>query len=110
MTKEGVEVFVFMSETILLLQPIAVMIEKPEGVEDLWITVQYDVFNSIRLRNKPFYVLGDFNCNMLVDNKMKQIINNVKLTQLINKPRRTTPHSATLLDIIVTNRPDLAPQ
>ncbi len=39
---------------------------------------------------------------------MEQIIKNFKLTQLIGKPTRTTSHSATLVDIIVTNYPALA--
>ena len=115
--------------------PINVNIDPIEGVENLWLTVQcrklpsiirgclyrhphsnshsYDyitnVFNHIRLRNKPFYVLGDFNCNFLSkNNKMEQIIKNTKLTQLIDKPTRNTSLSSTLLDIIVTNSHALA--
>ena len=113
---------------------INVNIDRIEGIEDLWLTVQYrklpsmtigcmyrhphansltfdyilDVFNYIHLRNKPFYVLGDFNCNILSkNNKMEQVINNTKLSQLVNKPTRTTSLSATLLDLIVTNTPSL---
>ena len=113
---------------------IDVNIDRVEGIEDLWLTVQcrklpsitfgcmyrhphansltfdyiLDVFNYIHLRNKPFYVLGDFNCNFLSkNNKMEQIINNTKLNQLVNKPTRTTSLSATLLDLIVTNSPAL---
>ncbi len=39
---------------------------------------------------------------------MDQIIFNAKLTQLVKKPTRITSCSATLIDIILTNRPDLA--
>ncbi len=39
---------------------------------------------------------------------MEQIIKNTKLSQLIDKPTRTTSHSATLIDIIVTDSPALA--
>lgn len=121
----------------LTVSPIDVNIDPIEGVENLWLTVQCkklpsiiigclyrhphaklqsydyitDVLNYIRLRNKPFYVFGDFNCNILSkNNKMEQIIKNAKLTQLIDKPTRTTSHSTTLLDIIVTNSPALALQ
>ena len=63
-----------------------------------------DVFNYIHLRNKPFYVLGDFNCNLLSkNNKMEQVINNAKLNQLVTKPTRTTSLSTTILDLIMTN-------
>ena len=67
-----------------------VNIDQVEGVENLWLTVQcrklpsviigclyrhphsnshsYDyitnVFNDIRLRDRPFYVFGDFNCDI----------------------------------------------
>lgn len=102
----------------LTVTPINTAIDKPDGVEDLWFTVQcrklpdfiigcffyrhphssVDTFNYsekifkfITLRNKAFYVLGDFNCNFLLkNNKMENIIFNAKLTQLFDKPTRTT--------------------
>ena len=128
----GVCLYVRESLTVTLVN---ITIDKPEGVEDVWVSVQSrklpsiiigclyrhphsslhtynyitEVFNFISLRNKAFYVFGDFNCNILSsNNKMKQIINNNKLTQLIDKPTRTTSDSATLIDIIVTNKPELA--
>ncbi len=36
---------------------------------------------------------------------MKHIIVNAKLTQVITKPTRITPTSATLIDLIITNKP-----
>ena len=54
-----------------------------------------------------FYILGDFNDDFLSNNsKLKQIITNARLTQLITKPTRITHNSATLLDLIITNTPD----
>lgn len=109
----------------LTVMPINTAIDKPDGVEDLWLIVQcrklpafiigcfyrhphssVDTFNYIEeilkfitLRNKAFYVLGDFNYNILSkNNKMENIIFNAKLTQLIDKPTRTTSCSATLID------------
>ncbi len=104
---------------------------RPQGVEDVWVTVQSckfptiivgclyrhpkslsqtydyitDVIKSVSLKNKHFYILGDFNDNILSNNsKMKQIIANSKLKQVIIKPTRITPTSATLLDLVITNK------
>ena len=104
---------------------------RPQGVEDVWVAVQSSKFPSIiigclyrhpkslsqthdyisdiikyvSLKDKPFYILGDFNDNILSDSsKMKQIISNAKLTQVISKPTRITPTSATLIDLIITNK------
>ena len=109
--------------------------DRPEGVEDVWVTVQCrmlpsvivgclyrhpkalaqsfdyisNVLQCISLRDKPFYVLGDFNDNFMhANSKVKQIVLNAQLTQLINKPTRITPTSATLLDIAATNKPESA--
>ena len=87
--------------------PIATDIVRAQGVEDVWVTVQSSKFPSViigclyrhpksrsetydyitdvirhfSLKGKPFYILGDFNDNVLCDNsKMKQIIFNTKLT------------------------------
>ena len=130
----GGGVCIYVSDS-LSVTPVDVNMEPVEGVEDLWLTIQCrklpsviigcmyrhphanshsfqyvtDVFNFMRLRNKSFYVLGDFNCNFLYkNNKMEQIMKSSKLTQLIDKPTRTTSHSVTLLDMIVTNAPALA--
>ncbi len=53
-------------------------------------------------------MFGDLNDNLLsCGNKLKPIINANRLYQVINKPTRVTPDSATLLDILVTNKPEL---
>ena len=106
---------------------------KQPGVEDLWVSVQcrmlpaiiigcvyrhpkapvssfeylQDVFRQLSVCKKGFYVLGDFNDDLFsVKNKLGAIIKNYKLTQLIERPTRVTPTSATLLDLVVTNKPD----
>ena len=103
------------------------------SIKDLWITVQcrklpaiiigciyrhpkasattfdyiQDVFRLISMKNKTFLSLGDFNDNLLVsNNKISRIIKNNKLTQIIGKPTRITPTSSTLLDLVITNKPD----
>lgn len=107
---------------------------RPDGVEDLWVSVQCrklpsiivgcayrhpkatqesfiyfnDILKNMCLKNKPLFMLGDLNENILrCGNKLKVLINANRLHQIINKPTRVTPDSATLLDVLVTNKPDL---
>ncbi len=49
-------------------------------------------------------MLGDLNDDLLTNgSKLNTIISMNKLHQLVDKPTRVTPQSATLLDVIVTN-------
>ena len=51
------------------------------------------------------YVLGDLNDNMLVPgNRLNRIIHVNRLHQIIDLPTRVTPQSATLLDVLITNK------
>lgn len=117
----------------LFVNMISLNVPKQEGVEDVWLTVQcrklpsiiigciyrhpkapissfdyiQEVFQVLSLKNKALYILGDFNDNLLAkDNKMTKIIKRNKLTQLINKPTRVTHTSSTLLDLVITNKPN----
>ena len=61
------------------------------------------------MRGKPVFILGDLNDNLFTpDNKLSKIIKRQNLSQLIDKPTRITGHSSTLLDVIITNRADMA--
>ena len=54
------------------------------------------------------FALGDLNDDLQQKNsQLSRIIKTNKLTQLINKPTRITPTSATLIDVIITNKPDI---
>ena len=60
-----------------------------------------------------YYLMGDFNCNMLpssLNNVNTQALLNItdayNLKQLVNEPKRVTPVSSTLIDIIFTSHPD----
>ncbi|XP_069974804.1 uncharacterized protein [Penaeus vannamei] len=76
-------------------------IKQVEGVEDIWLT-------NICLRNKTVVIMGDFSDNLLNSkNKMSRLIQNMNLTQIIDKPTRITSNSETLLDLIITNKPEL---
>ena len=57
-------------------------------------------------RNEGF-ICGDLNCNMLnkyaLSSKMKDLCSSFSLKQLKEEATRITPHSSTLLDLIMTN-------
>ena len=118
---------------VLSANVINLRVPKQEGIEDMWVTVQcrklpaivigcmyrhpkapvaafdymQDIFRLISLKNKAIFILGDFNDNLLAsNNKMTKIIKNNKLSQIISKPTRVTPTSSTLLDLVITNKPD----
>ena len=114
--------------------PINMNKENVDGIEDIWLTIQcrklpsiivaciyrhpkttaknfeylLDCLRNICLKNKPVLILGDINDDQLNSNsKLSKIIKMTKFTQLIDKPTRITDHSSTLLDVIITNKPDL---
>ncbi len=107
--------------------------DRPNGVEDVWLSIQcrklpsifvgsvyrhpkapqetFDyISNTLRkmcLKNMCLYMLGDLSDDLLTDGgKLSTIISMNKLHQIIDKPTRVTPQSATLLDVIVTNTRD----
>ena len=58
--------------------------------------------------NKPIYILGDLNCNVLDTNdlghrSLLDFCTCFNLTQLVDKPTRITEHSCTLIDVILTS-------
>ena len=106
-------------------------------LEDVWITVQcrklpsiivgavyrhphalndsfdyiLDIFRSMCLKNKPVFILGDFNDDLLTGNsKLEKIFKSIKLHQIIDKPTRVTSTTASLLDVIITNKLDMVIQ
>ena len=126
----GVGIYV---KTIFNVTVLSIDTEKCPLVEDIWLVIQshkfpsfivgcvyrhphapsnsfnylFNLFSHICLRKKPFLILGDINDNLLSpENKIGNIINNLSLTQLIKKPTRITANSATLIDLIITNKKD----
>ena len=103
-----------------------------ENIEDLWINVQYrknpsfligvvyrhpngnqntfdylnTVLNKMLRYAKPLYALGDLNDDQLSSkkSKLKTIITKNGLHQIIENPTRICKESATLIDVIITNR------
>ena len=117
----------------LKVNVIDLSLTKHPGIEDVWVSVQShmfpdiiigcvyrhpkapatsfeylkDVFMHLCVSKKLFYVLGDFNDDLLCKgNKLSGIIRNNKLTQMTDEPTRVTSTSATLLDLVVTNEPN----
>ena len=63
-----------------------------------------DIFKEIILRNKPIFIYGDFNDDLLKkDNKMGKLVKNLSLDQIVDKPTRVTSMSASLIDLVITN-------
>ena len=119
--------------TIFNVTVLSTNLEKVPFVEDIWLVIQshkfpsfivgciyrhphasqnsfnylLEVFSHICLRQKPFLILGDMNDNLLFpDNKAGNIIHDLSLTQLLDKPTRITANSSTLIDLIITNKKD----
>ena len=106
-------------------------IDHHENIEDLWLSIQCrklpsfiigcvyrhphapvssfsylsNIFKSISLHGKAVFILGDINDNLFnPDSKLQHVINTSKLEQLVTKATRITRTSATLLDVIITNK------
>ena len=80
--------------------PLHIHLDRPTGVEDVWVTLQCRKLPSIIvgcLYRHPKAPTQTFN---YVGEILKQLSN----CQVIDKPTRTTSHCATLLDVIITNK------
>ena len=118
----------------LKVNVISLNLPSPSGIEDIYLSIQYekhpsiivgcmyrhpkadamsfdyinDVLQSLTISKKSIFVLGDLNDNILSPgNKLNKIISNNKLTQIIKKPTRITSTSSTLLDVIISNNPHI---
>ncbi|XP_068750911.1 uncharacterized protein [Montipora capricornis] len=79
---------------------------------DCFDTELRDALISAMPMNKPIYILGDLNCNLLNSSDLasQALINfcaSFNLTQLIRQPTRITESSATLIDVILTSHENL---
>ena len=70
--------------------------------------------NKFRNQNNNIHITGDFNVNtissvkgILATQDFKNILSSHFLHPLINKPTRITSHSATLIDNIYCNMPEI---
>ena len=74
----------------------------------------FEIFlQSIDKENKEIIITGDFNIDLMpsdIENskvkRLKEVLNTYQLSQLINKPTRTTELTKTLLDLIICKTDD----
>ena len=67
---------------------------------------------SLLARQHPLYVLGDVNIDLLQPSsagcqRYLSLLEDLSLQQLITTPTRTTPSTSTLIDHVLTSRPEL---
>ena len=91
---------------------VATWYRPPNSPFELFSTFE-DFVGKLDADGKEYYIMGDFNCNMLPAsfyNAYTQALLNItdiyNLKQLITEPTRITPLSSTLIDVIFTNLPD----
>ncbi len=65
----------------------------------------WDVLQFLTLRDKAIRIFGGSKDSFLLVSCKMDILLNTNLTQLIDKPTRITATSATLLDMVITNKP-----
>ncbi|RUA05525.1 MAG: hypothetical protein DSY43_04445 [Gammaproteobacteria bacterium] len=84
----------------------------PQSPLDLFSSFE-ELIDKIDAENKDFFLLGDLNCNLLpgiADNNslhLRNIIDVYGLSQLITEPTRITQRSKTLIDLCLTNSPQM---
>lgn len=86
-----------------------IAIYRPENSPTSFIDKFQDVLTSHT--NEETYILGDFNLDQLSEKaqpyKLKNVIYKCGFKQIINRPTRITSTSETLLDLMITNNPQL---
>ena len=84
---------------------------RPEGPVEIFDYVE-TLISRIDFENKECIIIGDTNCNLLSefpDNSTKhltKLLQTYNFTQIIDEPTRTTIDTETLIDHVITNRPD----
>ena len=84
---------------------------KREGPVEIFDHVE-TLISRIDSENKECIIIGDTNCNLLSefpDNSTKhltKLLQTYNFTQIIDEPTRTTIDTETLIDHVITNRPD----
>ena len=81
---------------------------RPPNSSTLLYTHLETFVSRLDTENVEHILLGDFNCNLLVENDpntsaLMNISTVYGLDQLIKSPTRVTPHSSTLIDVIFTS-------
>ena len=94
-------------------------IYRPPNQNSEFFTTFPKLMENIWTKFSNIVLLGDLNTNLLQDergdtsyegNKMKGILEQFNMKNVVKGPTRITNHSKTLIDLIVTNRKDLVKQ
>ena len=86
---------------------IGVIYRHPKCTNDSYEYISH-VFHLACLKKKSLIIVGDMNNDLLICGlKLSQIIHITGLSQLINNPTRVTENSKTLLDVFITNNPNI---
>ena len=92
---------------------LAVMYKPPEGsryLQSNFINLLNDMLSLATKSNKETIIMGDLNVNYLdkSDHKeIKSVFNLIGFKQVITEATRTTENTATLIDVIQTNNPQV---
>ena len=91
---------------------IVTSIYRPPGKPVSYFDKLEYLFGQLESQNKEFIILGDTNCGFdtpSVNNTkhLNNILNSFGYSQLIKKPTRTTSTTSTIIDHIMTNRPEI---
>ena len=72
---------------------------------DIWDSIEHSIELAFDTGIQKIYIMGDFNECQLSDRntKIKSIVSNFAIHQLIKEPTSITKHSAILIDLIMTN-------
>ena len=86
---------------------------RPEGPVEVFNRIESMVSNIVG-NSKEFILMGDLNCDLLSGTASKtkrlvQIYNTYGLQQIIKEATRKTSDTQTLIDHILTNKPDKVP-
>lgn len=90
---------------------VGVIYRPPDGNVDLFLTKITELLHELRKHDKPVYIMGDYNLDLLsyaTSNKVEQFVDLMASSYffpLISKPTRIQSTSATLIDNIFCNAP-----
>ena len=87
---------------------VGVLYRPPQSNVSYWQKFENNIQPIIDL-NIPIFLGGDFNVDMLVSQSshLGNILTRLNLVNVVQEPTRITSTSATCIDLIITNRPNL---
>ena len=85
---------------------IGIVYRKPDANTSFFNTLEENIDRVMAVSNNVM-ILGDFNCNMITNNSLSKKVNELcsftQMEQIVKEPTRVTPHSSSLIDLILTS-------